>query len=423
MMTSQSENVIIIDNNQSKTNVLTVHLEQLGYTVSAATSGRQALSMVRTQQYKLIFLATGLWGMNSYQIVESIQSDMALRSIPVIMYCSGEQTDIEQFLNLGAMDYLTEPLSVLTVKARVQACLAQAQLKTQETSGIDQEELLKIERDVQIARQIQEGFLPDTLPQPEGWEIAARFHPAREVAGDFYDSFMMTQGRRIGLVIADVCDKGVGAALFMSLSRSLLRAFAQQHYTLSDWTDILTSSGKTSRSRGGRKTMPSIGAAALKNAMVLTNEYITNNHIDMNMFVTLFFGVLDPATGALLYANGGHEPPIIIGPTGEVKARLDTTGPVVGMMPGIDYGLAEAHLDPGDILYCYTDGVTDARSPQKEFFGKQRVQELIQKPAASATELLDRFEYHLQMHIASAVQFDDITMLAVRRAQVEELAS
>lgn len=420
-MTSQSENVLIIDNNQSKIGTLSSYLEQLGYTVSSATSGRQALSMFRTQQYKLIFLATGLWGMNSYQVLENIQSDMALRSIPVIMYSGSEQTDIEQFLKLGAMDHLTEPFSPLVVKARVQACLAQVQLKDQENTAIDQEELLKIERDVQIARQIQEGFLPVTLPQPDGWEIAARFHPAREVAGDFYDSFMMTQGRRVGLVIADVCDKGVGAALFMSLSRSLLRAFAQQHYTLSNWTDILTSSSKpkSSRSGGGRKTMPSIGAAALKNAMVLTNEYITNNHIDMNMFVTLFFGVLDPVTGALLYANGGHEPPIIIGPTGEVKARLGTTGPVVGMMPGIDYGLEEAHLEPGDILYCYTDGVTDARSPEKEFFGKQRLQELIEKPVDSATELLDRFEYHLQMHIASAVQFDDITMLAVRRAPTE----
>ena len=102
----------------------------------------------------------------------------------------------------------------------------------------ERENLLKLERDVQIARKIQESFLPGELPQPAGWEIAARFHPAREVAGDFYDSFQLTQGRRVALVIADVCDKGVGAALFMALFRSLYRAYSQQNYSMR-WTDVM----------------------------------------------------------------------------------------------------------------------------------------------------------------------------------------
>src|SRR5262249_19237014 len=133
----------------------------------------------------------------------------------------------------------------------------------------------RYERDVQIGRQIQASFLPDTLPQANGWEISARFQPAREVAGDWYDAFSLTHGR-VGLVIADVCDKGVGAALFMALMRSLIRAYAQQHYALR-WLDAVASddlSAPHASTPGGRRLPPSVGVTALRNAIELTNNYI-----------------------------------------------------------------------------------------------------------------------------------------------------
>ena len=103
-------------------------------------------------------------------------------------------------------------------------------------------------------RKIQESFLPDVLPQPAGWEIAARFHPAREVAGDFYDSFQLTQGRRVALVIADVCDKGVGAALFMALFRSLYRAYSQQNYSMR-WTAVMDEGFTPARAAAARASV------------------------------------------------------------------------------------------------------------------------------------------------------------------------
>jgi sigma-B regulation protein RsbU (phosphoserine phosphatase) len=153
----------------------------------------------------------------------------------------------------------------------------------------------------------------------------------------------------------------------------------------------------------------------MKNAMVNTNNYIVNNHADMNMFVTLFFGVLDPVTGALTYVNGGHESPMIVNGSGEIIDTLPTTGPAIGLFPGVEYGLGHAQIDPGDTLFCFTDGVPDARNPAREQFGRQRLQELLQQPTHSAANLLNNFEMTLQMHIANAEQFDDITMLAVRR--------
>ncbi len=278
-----------------------------------------------------------------------------------------------------------------------------------------EEALLKIERDIQIGRDIQASFLPKTLPEVPGWELAAQFEPAREVAGDFYDAFPLNQGRRLGIVIADVCDKGVGAALFMALFRSLIRAFAQQHYSLrwmgDEETDFL-SSPVADRRRG----IPSTGTTALKNAMSLTNNYIITNHGDTSMFATMFFGVLDPASGVLTYINGGHCPPWLFNEAG-VKRRLTPTGPAVGMVPDVDFAIQQVTFAPGDMLLAFTDGVPEARDPDGAFFTEARLRTLINNPmAATAKELVTRVLAQLTTHIGTAVQFDDITMLAVRRA-------
>ena len=182
-----------------------------------------------------------------------------------------------------------------------------------------QQKMNKIENDIQIARRIQMNFLPTTLPEVTGWEIGGRFQPAREVAGDFYDFFMMMNDRRLGIIIADVCDKGVGAALFMSLTRSLLRAFTMMSHNV-NWAESLFEDPNASFSVKSSSGRLAIRANALKTAVVNTNEYITTHHLDLNMFATMFFGMLDPVTGTLLYINGGHPPVMIIAPDGTIKS-------------------------------------------------------------------------------------------------------
>jgi serine phosphatase RsbU (regulator of sigma subunit) len=136
----------------------------------------------------------------------------------------------------------------------------------------------------------------------------------------------------------------------------------------------------------------------------------------MNMFATLFFGVLDPESGSLIYVNGGHEAPVLVGPEG-IWARLKQTGPAVGMLPDMHFRVEEISLKVGDMLFAYTDGVTEARSPQKDFFSEQRLLSLLESQGAvAAKDLLKLVEVSLRSHIASAEQFDDITMLAIRRA-------
>jgi len=278
---------------------------------------------------------------------------------------------------------------------------------------------ISIERDLEIARQIQTSFLPPTLPQLPGWEIATRFQPAREVAGDFYDAFPMIQNRRLGLVVADVCDKGVAAALFMALCRSLIRAFAQQHYSLNLIDTLGEDKADSSRATTDglsrlRRTPPSIGANALKNAVMLTNNYIANNHGASNMFATLFFAVLDPATGVFNYINAGHNPPLIVGRDG-VKTQLATTGPAIGLLPDLEFGIQQARLEPHDTLLIYTDGITEARGPQHTFFGEERLLALLAQPTLSAADMVARIETDVRSHIADAEQSDDITLLAIQR--------
>ena len=278
-------------------------------------------------------------------------------------------------------------------------------------------ELIKFERDVQIGRRMQADFLPAELPRLSAWDLAAYFQPAREVSGDFYDVFHLHDGERLALVIADVCDKGVGAALFMTLIRSLIRAFSDQQYSLRSVESALECAAK----EGGVGAATAQGedvlaAVALKNSVLETNNYVAINHSRMNMFATMFFGVLDPRSGKLLYVNGGHEAPVLLGSQG-VKGRLKPTGPAVGMMADMPFEVGEVQLDAGDLLIAYTDGVTEARSPTREFFAEPRLLSLLQAqpPGISAGACVEAVNAALRAHIATADQFDDITMLAIAR--------
>jgi sigma-B regulation protein RsbU (phosphoserine phosphatase) len=272
-----------------------------------------------------------------------------------------------------------------------------------------------LENELEKGKQIQNDFLPDQLIQPPGWEIAAYFSPARDVAGDFYDAFELPGGY-VGLVIADVCDKGVGAALFMALFRSLIRIFSGQ-IQLQE-SDVLGADLTENCPINPRRKDYSAEVDALK-AVSLTNNYIAKIHCQLCMFATMFFGVLNPKTGVLTYINGGHEYPIIIGSDG-IKNRLSKTGPAVGMMPNVKFKTEQVQLEPGDILLTYTDGVPEAHSPTGEFFKEKNLLSLVEKSTCSATTLLNTVEASLRNHIGDATQFDDITMLAIRWVTASE---
>ncbi len=264
--------------------------------------------------------------------------------------------------------------------------------------------------ELEKGRQIQIDFLPYEIPQLPNWEISACFYPAKQVAGDFYDVFDINH--QIGLVIADVCDKGVGAALFMALFRSLIRIFSTQNTLRGRASNILQDSQPLEGWIGDHNL--NLAHTNALHAITLTNDYVTQNHWGLSMFATLFFGVLDPKTGIMSYINGGHESLFILGQSG-IKATLKSTGPAVGMMRNGKFKIRQIQLEPGDILIGYTDGVTEGKNPDGHLFTKERLLTLIEQPTVSAVELIDRIKEHLFAYVADAPQFDDITMLAVHR--------
>lgn len=271
-------------------------------------------------------------------------------------------------------------------------------------------EVRTLENELQIGRQIQAGFLPETLPQVPGWDIAAFFQAAREVGGDFYDAFFITERGEIALVVGDVCDKGVGAALFMTLFRSLVRASLISE-DLVNTKNTGTDSGNNSYSGVRRGS-----SFLLQNAVTLVNNYVSRNHSKSSMFATLFLGLLNPATGELTFVNCGHEAPVILN-NGEIKTRLNPTGPVVGMFTGASYGVERMYLEPNDFLFAFTDGVTEAVNLASEQFGEKRLLPVLAEPAESAEEMIAKVILNLVRFSQDVSQFDDITILVVKHIQ------
>jgi serine phosphatase RsbU (regulator of sigma subunit) len=199
----------------------------------------------------------------------------------------------------------------------------------------------------------------------------------------------------------------------MALFRSLIRIFSGQtalqglncHITVAPETEDPTT------------TDPNVRAShhAALEAVRLTNAYIVKNHEELAMFATLFFGVLNPATGELSYINSGHDPPVILDETGRVKKRLAPTGPAVGIQAAAQMDMGRTTMAPGDLLFGFTDGVTEAQMAGGEFFGEKRLVQRLGTGAGSAAALLKDISAVLVEHIGEAEQFDDITMLAVRR--------
>jgi phosphoserine phosphatase RsbU/P len=378
--------ILVVDDNEMNRDMLSRRLRKQGHAVEVAEHGKRALEMVRGSEFDLVLLDIMMPELDGFQVLEALKSDGATRHIPVVMISASEETtSVVRCIELGAEDYLPKPFNPVILRARVDACLEKKRLR-------DQEQLYakSMERELEIGRKIQESFFPDNLVTIDGYEIAARFVSARQVAGDFYDVFPL-QGGRVGLVMADVCDKGVGAALFMALFRSLIHAVAGQEAARGEPTE-----------------------AVLTRTMTLTNDYIAEEHSRANMFATTFFGILDPVSGAVSYINGGHEPPLIVA-GGSVRERLNPTGAALGMMAGLPFSIGTAALSAGETLLAYTDGVTEAQGTGG-LFGEERLLEVIASSGPSATLLLDTLQSALAVHVGGLEQSDDITILAVRRS-------
>jgi serine phosphatase RsbU (regulator of sigma subunit) len=321
--------LLVVDDNEANRDLLLRRLERQGYAVATAVNGRDALDQLAAAPFDVMLLDIMMPEFNGYQVLERLRDDTGLPAVRVIMLSALDEVDsVVRCLELGADDYLTKPFNATLLRARIESSLARKRLRDREALHAR-----GLERELEIGREIQAEFLPERLPEVAGWQFATALRSARQVGGDFYDAFPIDGSGRIALAVADVCDKGVGAALFMALYRTMLRVGA-------------------ARNGPGSTADP---AAALS----LVNDYIATIHGRSNMFATVFFAVLEPSGGVLTYANGGTSRRCCGAPT--PPERLVPTGPAVGMLAGATFETASVRLEHGDALLAFSDGVTEAR--------------------------------------------------------------
>jgi serine phosphatase RsbU (regulator of sigma subunit) len=256
---------------------------------------------------------------------------------------------------------------------------AYRELKEAQAALLEKE---RLEHELDLARELQQSILPHTFPELPRASCAARYRPARQVGGDFYDVIPL-RGGRVGLVMADVSDKGLAAALYMALARSLIRAEARHH--------------------------------ASPRQVLLSTHRLLLEMTEGTMFVTAFYGVLDPEQSSLRYARAGHNYPLLVRPDGGDCRELSAHGVVLGCVEDVSLEEARVDLHPGGMLVLYTDGITDANSSSGEFFGVERLRETVcaadglsaQGACDLVFERVDRFQ-------AGTMQYDDMAVLVVR---------
>jgi serine phosphatase RsbU (regulator of sigma subunit) len=257
--------------------------------------------------------------------------------------------------------------------------IAYDELKEAQAQIIEKE---RLERELQVAADIQLSILPDVLPDTEEFGFGAKILPARQVGGDFYDVFEL-QGERIGIVIGDVADKGIPSALFMARAHALIMAEA----------DI---------------------AIASAEVMQLVNSHITRLQ-KSTQFVTVLYGILDLKTRLFSYARAGHEPPLILHADGSVERMPFSTGMALGLWDPITLDEKEILLKSGDSLILYTDGMTDCRNPEGESFGLDRIKNLLSGlPKLNAQQICDTLLETLLTYQNGSKQDDDVTLVAIK---------
>jgi len=405
----KTSTVLVVDDTPENIDLLDNVLNQ-DYNVKAALNGEKALKIAGSENPPdIILLDIMMPGMDGYQVCRRLKSDPKTQDIPIIFVTSmSEVEDETRGLEVGAVDYITKPISPMIVKARVKNHLelkkAREYLKNQnkilelrveERTGevLDLQRVEfelraaqeKVENELNIAAQIQRSILPSdfpVFPEYDGFDLYAMMTPAREVGGDFYDFFFVDDDH-LAVIVADVADKGVPAALFTMVSRTIFRSIARQ-----------------------RKSPSQV--------MTEANDLLCEGN-DTGMFVTTFLAYYHLPTGRLTYSNGGHNPALLFGPEGLCREFACKHGPALGVRPGLMYTEDVDTLEPDQVLIMYTDGVTEACSPDDELFGMDRFTKLVCNcESLNLSQMFDRIDKDLK-EFQQGNLFDDITVLALKR--------
>ena len=299
----------------------------------------------------------------------------------VIVSAYGDMDNIRTAMNRGAFDFITKPVNFEDLEITINKTLEEINLIRR--SMEEHDELVSIQQDLNTAREIQQAILPKVFPpfpDKTSFDVFASMVAAREVGGDFYDFFMI-DSNRLGFVIGDVSGKGVPAAIFMAVSRTLIRATGLKGISASE-------------------------------CLAYVNNLLCKESVS-SMFVTVFYGILNTSTGEVDYVNAGHNPPYVVTETGIRKVEM-TGGIILGILEDLQFKSGLIKLNPGEKLFLYTDGVTEAFNAREEAFGEDRLEDFLNSRKLSPISEMVTGAFGEVNNFSSGVpQSDDVTILSI----------
>ncbi len=354
------------------------------YEFAFAHNGVEALQMLLAEpDFDIILSDINMPEMDGLTLLTKINEmrNPALKCIMVSAY--GDMENIRTAMNRGAFDFTTKPINLEDMELTIEKAIEQ--IKFIKNAQKEHSQLKSIQSDLKVAKEIQETILPKEFhpfPESKTFDIYASMNAAAYVGGDFYDFFRIDKDR-LGFAIADVSGKGIPAAIFMAISRTVIRAIAL--------------------------TENSAAQCMKRSNIILCRESVND------MFVTVFYGILNINTGVITYSNAGHNPPILIKPDGEASFIPTTNDMILGAMEDAVYHEKELILQQGDNLFLYTDGVTEAMNSKHELYGDKRLLENCKTLAGSSPqEMIKKITETVGEFTIGAVQSDDITLLSIK---------
>lgn len=353
------------------------------YEFTFAHNGLEALKLMLTQQdFDIILSDINMPEMDGLTLLAKINEmrNPALKCIIVSAY--GDMENIRSAMNQGAFDFATKPIDLEDLERTIEKAVEQINFIKQ--AQAEHSQLTSLQNDLSIAREIQQSILPKNYPplaKPKSFDIHAFMKAAKYVGGDFYDFFRINDNQ-LGFVIADVADKGIPAAIFMAISRTVIRAIALEERD--------------------------VAQCIKKSNTILCQESVNS------MFVSVFYGILNINTGVITYCNAGHNAPVLIKRGSEVSFIPLTHDVVLGVVEEADFHEKELTLAPGDSLLLYTDGVTEAMNPQFEQYSDGRLLETCQTLAGKSAEVIvTTVTQSVTDFVEGALPSDDITLLSI----------
>ena len=381
--------ILVVDDTPANLQVLAGMLKDRGYRVRPVPSGKLALLAAQRDPPDLILLDINMPEMNGYEVCAHLKADDRLKGIPVIFISAlTEQLDKVKAFATGGVDYITKPFQMEELNARVETHLKLRRLQIELEVANARLELarVRLKHDLELAREVQRGFLPLRMLEVPGYEFFAHYESAYEIGGDYYDFILLPNGR-LAILLGDVAGKGVVAALLMA------KLSANAKFCM--------------------LTEPDPAAAITKLNTLMIHSGIADR------FVTLVAAVLEPGDHSVTLVNAGHPPPLIYRRatrTVEESIGSEETGFPLGVVDGFVYTSCRVALEPGDSVLAFTDGVTEATDVEDRQLQTEGLYSAVEGGVYSTRELGERVIGVVKQFAAGRSQFDDIALVSFGRS-------